>query len=182
MALGTDDIAQLSLALALLVAAAHGFGQLFARLRQPRVVGEIVGGIVLGPTLLGLVAPGVQERIFPTEGPAATALDAVMQLGLVLLLFTAGAELRLLFHRGERRTSVAIAVTGVAIPFAAGLGLVALLDLDELSGPARSTSALVLVFAVAIAVTSIPVISRIMLDLGILGSSFARIVLTVAVL
>jgi Kef-type K+ transport system membrane component KefB len=110
------------------------------------------------------------------------ALGAVYQLGLLLLMFSAGAEVRRVFQRGERRTSTFITVAGTLVPFAVGLAVLQLLDLSRFHGAADSDTAFLLVFAIAMAVTSIPVISRIMFDLGILGTPFARIVLSAAVL
>ena len=113
---------------------------------------------------------------------SAAALGAVYQLGLLLLMFAAGAEMRKLLQRNAVRTVGLIAGFGMVLPFAAGLGLVAALGTNEFIGPARNHAALVLVFGLAIAVTSIPVISRIMHDLGLLSTRFARIVLSVAVI
>jgi Kef-type K+ transport system membrane component KefB len=112
---------------------------------------------------------------------SAAALGAVYQLGLLLLMFAAGAEMRRLLQRNAVRTVGLIAGFGMVLPFAAGLGLVAALGSKEFLGPARNDTALVLVFGLAIAVTSIPVISRIMHDLNLLSTRFARIVLSVAV-
>jgi Kef-type K+ transport system membrane component KefB len=182
MTFSTSELASLLLALALLLVAAHGCGTLFARLRQPRVIGEILGGLVLGPTVFGAIAPGLQAAAFPASGASASVLAAVYQLGLVLLMFSAGAEIRTVFHRGERATACAITATGILLPFLAGLAFLQLWDMQRFHGPAPGNTAFVLVFAVAIAVTSIPVISRIMCDLGILETPFARIVLAAAVI
>ena len=176
------DLARLLIALAVLLLAAQGVGSLFARFRQPAAIGEIVGGILLGPTLLGLVAPRVQQWIFPATGPSAAALGAVYQLGLLLLMFAAGAEMRRLLQRDAVRPVGLIASLGLVLPFALGLGLVAALGTSDYIGTAGNRTALVLVFGMAIAVTSIPVISRIMHDIGLLGTRFARIVLSVAVI
>lgn len=182
MALVNTDLARIFLALTLLLVAAHGLGCLFARFRQPRVIGEIVGGLLLGPTVLGAIAPGLQADLFPDHGPTPPVLGAMYQLGLLLLLFHAGAEMRSGLSPEDRKTASFITVTGVVLPFLAGLALVRLIDVDHLLGPAGNSTAFVLVFAIAIAVTSIPVISRIMFDLGILNTAFARIVLTAAVI
>jgi Kef-type K+ transport system membrane component KefB len=176
------DLAHLLLALGLLLVAAHGVGHVFALLRQPRVIGELTGGLLLGPTLLGTIAPRAESWLFPATGPTASVVGWCSQLGLLLLMFCSGAEMRSVFHRGERRVVAWVTVLGVALPFLVGLGAFRLIDSSTLIGPAQSRTALVLVFALAIAVTSIPVISRIMLDLGIIETSFARVVLGVAVL
>jgi len=175
------DLARLLVALAVLLIAAHGMGSLFARFGQPPAIGEIVGGILLGPTVLAAISPNLQRWIFPSAGMPAAALGAVYQLGLLLLMFSAGAEMRRLLQRNAVRTVGLIAGFGMVLPFAAGLGLAAALGTRQFMGVARNHTALVLVFGLAIAVTSIPVISRIMHDLDLLSTRFARIVLSVAV-
>jgi Kef-type K+ transport system membrane component KefB len=175
------DLARLLIALAVLLIAAHGMGSLFARFGQPPAVGEIAGGILLGPTVLATIAPRVQQWIFPSSGMSAAALGAVYQLGLLLLMFAAGAEMRRLLQRNAVRTVALMAGFGMVLPFAAGLGLIAVLGTRQFIGTAGNRTALALVFGLAIAVTSIPVISRIMHDLNLLPTRFARIVLSVAV-
>jgi Kef-type K+ transport system membrane component KefB len=182
MSLTTAEIARVLLALGLLMVAAHACGALFARFRQPPVIGEIVGGLVLGPTIFGAALPDVKAAIFPDEGTTASVLGAIYQLGLFLLMFAAGAELRSVFHRGERKTALFITLAGTLVPFGAGLLVLQFIDLSRFQGAAANDTSFLLVFAIAIAVTSIPVISRIMLDLGILEGAFARIVLTAAVI
>ena len=176
------DLARLLIALAVLLIAAHGVGALFARFRQPPAIGEIVGGLLLGPSALGAVFPDVQHWIFPATGSTAAALGAVYQLGLLLLMFAAGAEMRRLIQRNAVRTVGLIASFGLALPFAAGIGLAAVLGVSDFIGTAGNKTALILVFGMAVAVTSIPVISRIMHDTGLLGTRFSRIVLSVAVI
>jgi Kef-type K+ transport system membrane component KefB len=175
------QLAHVLVAISLLVASAQFVGWLFARLRQPAVIGEIVGGLLLGPTLLGTVAPGTFSRLFPSSGPTASVLSALAELGLILLMFCSGMELRSAFQRCDRRLVSSIAVAGMVFPFALGLVLVHVAGVGRLSGPAHDDVAVVVVFSLAIAVTSIPVISRIMFDLGILHTRFARVVLAVAV-
>jgi Kef-type K+ transport system membrane component KefB len=182
LTLGDEATAHLILALALLLAAAQAGGALFERLRQPRVIGEIVGGLVLGPSLLGALAPDLQSWLFPAGGSVSSALGAVYQLGLLLLMFAAGQQVGTSLERGERRLVLAVAVVGSVLPFAVGLAGASALDLGSLAGDAGSEGSLVLVLSCALAVTSIPVISRIMLDHDLLRTWFARVVLSAAVL
>jgi Kef-type K+ transport system membrane component KefB len=182
VSLTTAEVARVVLALALLLVAAHACGQLFARFRQPPVIGEILGGLVLGPTIFGALLPGLQAEVFPDDGASASILGAIYQLGLFLLMFVAGAELRSVFHRGERKTATYLTLAGTLFPFIAGLALLQVIDLNAFQGPAGNDTAFLLVVAIAVAVTSIPVISRIMFDLGILNTAFARVVLTAAVI
>lgn len=182
MSLHAADVAHVLVALTLLVLVAHVFGHIFAVLRQPPVIGEILGGLLLGPTVLGALAPDVKESLLPETGPTASALGAMYQLGLVFMMFLAGSELRPGGTASERRTIVSVSLFGLALPFGVGLLVTRMVDPSAFSGPKGSPLAFALVFGIAIAVTSIPVISRIMLDLGILGTPFARMVLSVAVL
>src|SRR5712691_4383530 len=144
MTLGPPELAHVLLALGLLLAAAHGFGYLIMRIGQPRVIGEIVGGLLLGPTLFGAVAPRVQAIAFPSTGSAPLVLDATYQLGLLLLMFCAGAEIRGFFHRGERRAVGWISVVGMLVPFAAGLLAVGVLHVRSLQGPAATDAAFII--------------------------------------
>lgn len=182
MSLGTVDITAFLLALIVLLAFAHAGGQLFVRLRQPRVAGEIVGGLVLGPTLFGALLPHVHDALFSPASATTTVLGAFYQLGLFMLMFCSGAALRAGAQAAERKTVAVVASLGNLLPFGAGMLFLAVARPQNLMGTAHNEAAFVLVFGCAIAVTSVPVISKIMADLGILGTPFARIVLSVAVI
>lgn len=182
MSLSNAEVSRLVLALVLLLVSAHALGRLCTRLRQPKVAGEILGGLLLGPTLFGLLLPSWQHTVFQSGRVTPVALGVFYQLGLVLLMYCSGAEVRSILARRERKATVGIALLANAVPFAAGVGFLRFYDGDRFLGPAHDRTAFLLVFALAMAVTSIPVISRIMADLGILGTRFARIVLSVAVL
>jgi Kef-type K+ transport system membrane component KefB len=181
MSLSNPDIARLLIALMLLLVGAHAGGQLCVRLRQPRVAGEIIGGLILGPTLFATVLPQWQEAIFHRGVATGPVLGALYQLGLFLLMFCSGAALRSGVRPGERKTAIVIASLGNVVPFAAGILFLLVLKPENLIGAANNRAAFLLVFGCAIAVTSVPVIAKIMADLGIMGTPFARIVLTVAV-
>jgi Kef-type K+ transport system membrane component KefB len=83
------------LQIAVMLAVALVFGGLMMRLRQPAVLGEIFGGIILGPTILGAVAPAVQSQLFPAFGEPSWILHAVAYLGLIAFVFVAGLEIDL---------------------------------------------------------------------------------------
>lgn len=175
------ELARVFIGLTALLVAAHLVGSLFVRLRQPAVVGEILGGMLLGPTLFGAVAPDAQRWLFPEDGASQAGLALIYQLGLLLLMYLAGTQMRSMSGRNTRTVTV-VGVVGMVVPFGIGLAAAAVMDTGPLMGPAGSHLALVLVIAIALAITSIPVISRIMMDLGILGTPFAGVVLAIAVL
>ena len=172
------------LALLLLMLGANLLGQLFSKLHQPKVVGEILAGILLGPTLMGKVAPGFAADLFG-EGktdPKAIVLGFFYNLGLLMLMFVAGAAAKHLLGKENRKATAFILGLGTPLPFIVALLVAPLLPLDRFVGSAGSESALVLVFACAAAVTSIPVITKIFADLGILHTRFASLQLGSAVL
>lgn len=179
----TSAIGPLIFFLALLLASAHLLGHLFVRMRQPRVIGEILAGIILGPFVLGKLPFYTHLlQLNTAAAPKKAALDLLYQLGLLLLMFVSGAETKALFQRHERKQIVWLAAVGTALPFFIMLGLASALPLGWFMGIKSNRTSLLLIMSIAVAVTSIPVISRIFFDLKILHTRFARLVLGVAVL
>ena len=174
------DLTTIFFLLLALVATAQLLGWLFVRLRQPKVVGEILAGVVLGPALIGRLpfASGL--------GHAASQhkdiLDFVYWLGLLLLMFLSGAETQQLFTREERREVGWLTIVGTGIPFLLALVLGPWLIHPSLAGPNGNRLSLIIILAVGVSVTSVPVVSKIFADLRILHTRFARLVLGVAVL
>lgn len=182
LSFSNGETLQLLLTLSILLAAVHAMGFLFVKLRQPRVAGEIIAGLLLGPTLLGYLRPDLTHQLIAGNLSTTSVLGAIYQLGQLLLMYCAGATLRSHRRRGEGRTTTLIALIGNAIPFAAGAAFLLVLNPGGLIGPAQNHTSLLIVFACGIAVTSIPVISRILADLGLMRTAFARIVLSVALI
>jgi Kef-type K+ transport system membrane component KefB len=170
------------LTLSVFLLGVHGLGAVFARLRQPKLVGEILAGILLGPWVLKLIAPSVYGTLFSDK--AGPPLGFIYNLGLILLMFCSGSETRrLLAKENRRQTYTLIGVADVAnFTLVLSLGFAGLLPLAALTGPAGNLNATLLVLAIAVAVTSIPVISRIFWDLRIMHTRFVSLILGSAVL
>jgi Kef-type K+ transport system membrane component KefB len=173
-----SELARFFLSLVLLLTAALGGGLVFERLKMPRVIGEIAGGILLGPSLLGLFAPDVHKWLFAGFPAQAALLSGFYWFGLVLLMFTAGFNLKAEGGGGSRRVVSALVVGALVVPFALGYAGAPLFDGTRLG----ADLAFKLVMAIAAAVTSIPVISRIFLDLGLMNTRFARNVIGAAII
>jgi Kef-type K+ transport system membrane component KefB len=146
------------------------------------VVGEILAGVLLGPSILGQVAPGVSKAILPSGivsgawSSHETVFGFLYNLGLLLLMFISGAEIRGIFTRHDRREVAWLGIVGTGLPFAVVMAGHKWLPLGTLMGPTGQQVSLLLVVGIAVAVTSIPVISRILYDLDVLHTCFARLV------
>jgi Kef-type K+ transport system membrane component KefB len=186
--MSNSEFGSLTIFLFVLLVAARLFGYLFTRLRQPKVVGEIFAGILLGPSLLGRLAPSLSQRFLTPHGTQGTGtswaavLFFLYNFGLLLLMFASGAETKGLFNREDRRQISSLGALGTGIPFIATLCVLPLLPLGLFAGRTHARIPLMLVIGIAVAVTSIPVISKIFHDLEILHTRFARLVLGVAVI
>ena len=178
--MSNSNLSAILLLLLILVGLAQLLGWLFLKLRQPKVVGEILAGLVLSPALLGRYP--FASALLQTVHDQSNILNFVYWLGLLLLMFLSGAETRQLFTREERREVAWLAVLGTGIPFVLALVFGHWLIRPTLAGANGNTISLVIVLAVAVAVTSVPVVSKIFADLKILHTRFARLVLGVAVL
>jgi len=178
--MSNSDLTSVLFVILLLLGLTQLLGSLFVWLRQPKVVGEIVAGVVLGPALLGrlpMVAHLVQGALHQGK-----ILDFLYWLGLLLLMFLSGAEMQELFRHDERRQVSWLTIVGTGLPFLLALALGPWLIRPSLAGPNGSRASLIIILAVGVAVTSVPVVSKIFSDLKILHTRFARLVLGVAVL
>jgi len=160
------DLTSVLLVLLLLVGLSQLLGYFFTRLRQPKVVGEILAGVVLGPAIAGRL-PFVAKLLHATNDQG-NILNFVYWLGLLLLMFLSGAETRQLFSRDERREVGWLAVVGTGVPFVLALALGPWLVDPALGGIHGNRISLIIVLAIAVAVTSVPVVSKIFADLKIL--------------
>jgi Kef-type K+ transport system membrane component KefB len=172
-----DVLKHVLLAIAVIVGVSRALGALFRYLRQPAVIGEVVAGILLGPSLLGHFAPSAQAFVLPRE--VAPHLGVIAQVGIVLFMFLVGLELdtRLLKRRSE--AIVAISHASIAVPFVLGATL-ALWLYPELSSRDVHFTGFALFMGVSLSVTAFPVLARILGDRGLSRSSLGSLALACA--
>lgn len=174
--------------LVLILAFARVCAWLFRRLRQPAVVGEIAAGLILGPSVLGQLCPLLFQAVFrpalPGLGQEASDLllsrvfTALSQVGLVLLLFLVGLEFDFRHLRWNGKATLAVALAGLAFPFALGAGLG--LGIHGEVAANVPAAGFVLLLGTAMAITAIPVLGRMMLEMGITRTRLAAVTIAAA--
>ncbi len=171
------DLLHVLLALVVVIATARAMGWVFRSARQPQVVGEILAGIVLGPSLLGRLAPGAEGYLFPAAvGPF---LNIIAQVGVILYMFLVGLELDPALLRKRGHTTVAISHASIIAPFLLGAAI-ALYLYPKLSTRDVPFTCFSLFLGVSMSVTAFPVLARILTDRGIHKTRMGVIALTCA--
>jgi len=164
----TNPLSRLFLQLLIIIVASGVVAWIFTRCGQTAVIGEMVAGILLGPSLFGLVAPNAFQFIF-----AASSLDTLRllsQIGVCLFLFTVGMELDVSEVRHKAQTAVVVSHSSIVIPSFLGVAL-ALLLYSQLAQPGASFLAFALFMGISMSITAFPVLVRILQDRGIFKTS-----------
>ncbi len=149
----------------------------FARkLGQPQVVGEMIAGVFMGPSLLGLAFPEFQRRIFPPESLQFLYIGA--QLGVGLYMFLVGVEFKTELFRSRVRSAASVSIAGMVVPFACAVLLAPwLLKVGGLFSPRATTFTAILFLGAAIAITAFPMLARIIYERGITGTPLGTLAL-----
>jgi Kef-type K+ transport system membrane component KefB len=152
-------------------------GRLCKRFHQPQVIGEMLAGVLLGPSLLGWVAPGVATALFPPSSLAA--LNALSQVGLLVFMFVVGLELNPRLLRGRGRTALLISHASIVIPAIMG-ALLALYLYPRLSNGQVRFMSFALFLAISMSITAFPVLARILIDRGLLRTKVGAMAIACA--
>lgn len=171
--------AHLLLAIAAIIGAAVLGGRAAVALRQPPVVGEIVAGILLGPTLLGRVDPAAMRWLFPSS--VRPMLHGLAVIGLVLFMFGVGREFSAMRLRGSGARTSLVTAASLLLPFAVGT-LVAVGPAGDYVGPLDNRLAFAIFLGCALSVTAFPVLARILADLRLTGTRVGQLSLFAAAL
>jgi Kef-type K+ transport system membrane component KefB len=156
-------------------------GESMQRIGQPPVIGQIIAGILLGPSVLGLVAPNLYHDLFPDSVAQKAMLDAVAQLGIILLLLMTGMETDLSVFRDVRRPAISISLAGILVPFVCGVALGMFLPDSMLPSPTkRLITALFL--GTALSISSVKIVALVVRDLGFLRRTVGQTIVAAAVL
>jgi Kef-type K+ transport system membrane component KefB len=167
---------QFVIQLAVILIVCRAVGSLMLRIGQPRVIGEMIAGILLGPSLLGFVSPSLQTMLFPAQ--SLQLLSTVSQVGLVLYMFVVGMHLHTSFIKKSYRGAMAISFAGVAAPFVLGAALASFLYADgRFFTTIVSSWQSMMYLGAAMSVTAFPVLARIIQERGIGGTALGTLAL-----
>ncbi|MDZ4667549.1 MAG: cation:proton antiporter [bacterium] len=169
----------LVLSLGLMLIAARLFGEFFRKFKMPLVVGELIAGIVLGPSLIGHYFPKVSQLFFTNINHASYALNGIINISIIMLLFVAGMELNLSLIRQQGKAAFTTSVLGLIIPLT--LGFFSAFYGYELYGNNSSDKiAFSLFIGTAMAISALPVIARTLIDLNLFRTKIGSIIITAA--
>ncbi|MFA6238867.1 MAG: cation:proton antiporter [Bacteriovorax sp.] len=177
-----DSLFFLLLQLFLCLLSIQVFSPVFDKLKAPKVFAEIFAGIILGPTIFKNIFPYFYDIIFVNNKDSLIAFGGMQELGLLLLMFCSGLEVEMLAKGKEKKLSLVAGFLGVLIPFSLALNSTRFFNLESQLGENGTIDSLKYFFAISCSITSIPVISRIFIDLNLIKTKFATICLSVALI
>src|SRR5579862_4467311 len=156
-------------------------GELMQQLRQPPVIGQLIAGLLLGPSIFGALAPGAFQALFPSDPTHKAMLEGISQLGIVLLLLMTGMETDLTVFRDARRSAVGISICGILVPFICGCTLGALLP-DAMLPSTSKRIITALFLGVALSISSVKIVALVVRDLGFLRRTVGQVIIASSIL
>ncbi|WP_323171016.1 cation:proton antiporter [Natrialba sp. PRR66] len=162
--------------LTVLLFVARLLGELLSSIGQPAVVGELLAGVLLGPSLFGLVAPGAYEALFVVSESQFHLLEIVSWLGLIMLLVVTGLETDIDLVLANGRTAIVLSLGGIVVPFTTGFALGWVLPAEFIAAPAQRL-VFSLFIATAMSISAIPVIAKVLIELDVVRRDVGQLIL-----
>ncbi|SHO53024.1 cation:proton antiporter [Desulfopila aestuarii] len=182
--LSQPDLVIFLLALSVMLISSRISSEFGRRIGLPMVMGELIVGVLLGPTVFGTLFPGIYATIFPfaTNSHFALALDGVFSLSVILLLFVAGLELRFSLFLRHGKTAMTTGLGSMVLPFASGFAMAWFFPQWFSAEPDNGTHLLFSLFlGTAMSISALPVIARILLDMKLLKTEIGTVIIASAV-
>ena len=167
--------------IALLILVGRLLGEAMQRIGQPAVMGQLIGGLVLGPSVLGALWPAAQHALFPPDAAQKAMLDAVAQIGVLMLLLLTGMETDLKLVRRIGRAAVSVSLSGIVLPFAAGFALGQFMPEALLPHPeARLVASLFL--GTALSISSVKIVAMVVREMDFMRRNIGQVILAAAII
>lgn len=174
--LTSEQIIKLLVAITLMLGLGRAFGELFRKIKQPAVVGEILAGIILGPTIFGMISPDVFRWVFPAQGEVAIALDAIVTLSIIFMLLVVGFEIDLGIVLQQGKAALLTGSIGMLLPFVLGGGVAYLFP--KLFVNSLDDKVIFAVFiGTSLSISALPIIARTLMDLNIFKSKIGMMIM-----
>lgn len=165
-----------------LLLAARLMGEVFRLIKLPQVMGELVAGILLGPSCLQIIAPDFYQSFFTDQKNAGIAFDGLSRIGILLLLFVAGMEINLKTIKKKAKSAAAISLSGIFIPFAVGFGATWYLNHYLFPNGVEDKLSSSLFMGTALSITALSVLAKILIDIDMIKSKFGNLMMTAAMI
>lgn len=154
-------------------------GWVAGKFNMPPVLGELIGGIFLGPTVFGVMFPGIFDWVFPKDGVSTMGIAIFAKLGILFFMFSTGLELNLSYLRRHLFSISIVSALSIIVPFIMGVGAVVLVP-NIWGLQTDGITVFALFIGVALSISALPVIARILTDLGLIKTKLGTIILSVA--
>src|SRR3954463_14523139 len=164
----------------LLIVVGRLLGEGMLRIRQPAVMGQLIAGLLLGPSVLGALWPEAEHFLFPKIPEQKAMLDGLAQFGILLLLLLAGMETELALVRGVRRAAISASLAGIALPFACGMMLGHFLP-DALLPDPNKRLITSLFLGTALSISSVKIVASVVRDMGFMRRNVGQVILASAI-
>jgi Kef-type K+ transport system membrane component KefB/nucleotide-binding universal stress UspA family protein len=181
VAAGDHSVTVFIAEVALMLLVGRLLGELMQRMGQPAVMGQLIAGVLLGPSVLGALSPSLQHAIFPDDAGQKKMIDALSQFGVLMLLLLTGMETDLALVNRRRRTAFFTSLSGIILPFACGFALGEYLPAAMLPDPAKRL-ATALFLATALSISSVKIVAMVIMEVGFLRRNIGQIILASAIL
>jgi Kef-type K+ transport system membrane component KefB/nucleotide-binding universal stress UspA family protein len=156
-------------------------GEGMARIGQPAIFGQLLAGVLLGPSIFGAVLPELRHMVFPETPALKSMIDAVSQIGILLLLLLTGMETNLALVNRKRRAVISTSLFGIAVPFVCGVALAYALPAELV--PSTTTRLVTALFlGTALSISSVKIVAMVLMEIGAIRRDLGQLILATAIL
>lgn len=180
MRLNAEQLTVFLTGISIMLLLARLLGELFIKLKQPSIIGEILAGVILGPTVMGMLMPGFSSWLFPKTPEIQVAMDGIFSLAVVMLLLVSGLEVDLSVVIRQSKTAFLTSFMGIAFPFLLGFSLAYLYPDYFGINDERMRLIFALFMGTAMSISALPVIARTLMDLNLMRTETGLIILAAA--